>query len=156
MTDSVHEQILQKVVDYLATISIANGYQNDIASIQRPGVEGQTFVNMPLLYVADGEDAVQRDKRAGETIYRQMELFITVGARPTDLETRSGSAVLNSPCADVERCLMTDPTLGGLAVRIDNPDFMEAAFEDDRPHLAKAMRFTIDYRHKYRDPTVAA
>lgn len=157
MTDSIREQIMQNVVAALSTINIANGYGNEVASIQRQGLNTLSLVNVPLLYVFDGEDLVMREKKAAPAVYRRMELYVSVATRPDEnTESRSGSSVLNSLCADVERCIMTDVTRGGLAIWTDNPDWMEAAFEDDLPHLAKALRFTIDYRHHFKDPMVKA
>lgn len=153
MSESIKERIMQNVVEALSTISIANGYENDIASIQRQGLDVLSLKDVPLLYVFDGEDLVMRDKKTFPHTYRRLELYVSVAARPdSNVESRSGSTVLNSLLSDVERCLMADRTRSGLAIGTDSPDWMEAAFEDDMPHLAKALRFTIDYRHDHQDP----
>ena len=152
MADSVKERIMKQVVESLERISLANGYANDIASVQRYSLDGLNLNAVPVLYVREGDDTVDRQKSARPSVARRLEVYVSVLHRPAVGETRSGDEVLGSLCRDVERCLMQDPTRGSLAVWTANPDWMEVAIEDDLPHLGKALLFLIDYRHHFQHP----
>lgn len=156
MADSVKERIMKHIVERLQTVSLANGYANDIASVQRYHLEGLNLNTVPVLYVREGDDTVNREKFTLPAVARQLEVYVTVLHRPAVGETRSGDEVLGSLCRDVERALMADATQGGLAIRTHNPDWMEVAIEDDLPHLGKALLFMIDYRHHYQNPEQTA
>lgn len=156
MADSIKERIMKHLVSRLETISLANGYANDIASVQRYSLAGLNLNAVPVLYVREGDDTVDRQKSARPAVARQVEVYVTVLHRPAVGETRSGDEVLGSLCRDVERALLADPTCGGLAIWTHNPDWMEVAIEDDLPHLGKALLFTIDYRHHFQNPEQGA
>lgn len=156
MADTVKERIMKQIVARLETISRANGYANDIASVQRYTLGGLNLNTVPVLYVREGDDTVNREKSARPAVARQLEVYVTVLHRPEVGETRSGDEILGSLCSDVERCLMADPTRSRLALWTHNPDWMEVAIEDDLPHLGKALLFTIDYRHHFQSPEQAA
>lgn len=156
MSDSIKERIVKQIVECLGTISRANGYSNDIASVQRYSLNGLSLSAVPVIYVREGDDTVDRQKSARPAVARQVEVYVTVLHRPDDGDTRSGDEVLGSLCSDVERSLMADPTRARLAVWTQNPDWMEVAIEDDLPHLGKALLFMIDYRHHFQNPEQAA
>lgn len=155
MAESVKERILSNLVARLARITIANGYENDVASVQRYGLDGLSVTDVPVLYVSQGEDLVQNERKAFPAIQRRLEVFVAIVTRPSAGETRSGDALINSLGADVERCLMADGSHGGLAIKTDSPDWMECAVDEQMPHLAIALRFSVDYRHDVKDPRVS-
>lgn len=156
MTDSVKEQIVKHLVARLATITTANGYANTIASVQRYSLHGLSVASVPVLYVNQGEDLVQSEKRTFPNVWRSLELFIAVITRTDDSESRSGDEVLTSLCSDVERCVMADGTHGGLALKTASPDWMECTVDVGIPHLAMALKFTVDYRHHVQHPEQVA
>jgi len=154
MAESVKERILSNLVARLARITIANGYESDVASVQRYGLDGLSVTEVPVLYVSQGEDLVQTERKAFPATQRRLEVFVAIVTRPGAGESRSGDALLNSLGADVERCVMADGTHGGLAIKTESPDWMECAIDEQLPHLAIALRFTVDYRHDMHDPRV--
>lgn len=150
--DAIKERIIKQIVGTLGQIAIANGYANDIASIQRYQLSGLVEEAVPVLYVREGEDLVMREKNTRPYVHRQVEVYVSIIHRPGQSDTRAGEEVLTSIGADVERCVMADPTRNGLAIWTHNPDWWEAALENGLPSLGKALRFTIDYRHHFQNP----
>jgi hypothetical protein len=127
----------------------------DIASVQRFRHTGLELATVPLLHLRTGDDEVMRDKAAAPFVRRQLEVYVSYVDRPDPTaDARSGDEILNAVGADIEKCLLADPTRGGLAIWTGNPDWMEAVVSDEEPHLAQAYRFTVDYRHHFKDPAV--
>jgi hypothetical protein len=152
---TIKERIMQNIAGALGSITKANGYSVDIASVQRYRYSGLNLATVPLLHLRAGDDEVMRDKMTAPYVARRFEVYVSFVDRPDpNADARSSDEMLNAVGADIEKCLMADPTRGGLAIWTGNPDWMEAVVNEDEPHLAQAYRFPIDYRHHFKDPAV--
>lgn len=151
--DSIQEQIIKKVADALNGITIANGYQNTINSVQRYRASGVDLANMPTILVKEGDCAPELAKSAYPHIQRRMELFVVVCVSHDEAaDSRSGGEILNSLVADIETALSANQTWDGLAILTMPPEYLTIEIEAVTPHLARGLRFEILYEHVRSNP----
>lgn len=151
--DSIQEQILKTISAALATISVANGYENEISSVQRFRASGIDLSTMPTILVKEGDCFPELEKSAAPRIRRRMELFLVVCVRHDEAaDPRSGGEILNAFVSDIERCLASNQRWDGLALMTDPPTYLEMEVDAETPHLARGLRVEIVYEHIRADP----
>jgi|SRR6185503_5692064 len=151
--DSIQEQILKTISTALATISVANGYENEIAVVQRFRASGIDLSTMPTILVKEGDCFPELEKTSAPHVRRRMELFLVVCVRHDEAaDPRSGGEILNSFVSDIERCLASNQRWDGLALMTDPPGYLEMEVEAETPHLARGLRVEIVYEHTRADP----
>lgn len=155
--DSIQEQIIKKIVAALGQITIANGYSNTIASVQRYHLSGVETAVVPTIVVKEGECTVELGKSIYPSICRRMEIVMVPITRHDEVaDSRSGGEILNSLVADIERCVATNRTWDGLAMQTDPPNYLETELDAVEPHLSKGVRFEVVYEHVRTDPYAQA
>lgn len=143
--DSVKEAIVKQMVVQLLTLPW-------VKSIQRMNQGGNVWAEAPFITVAQGDDLIEATQTRPYTT-RRAEITVTTVIRQTDeSDVRSAEEILNAYGADVEAKLMADLSVGGLAIEIKPPDWLEREVESQEPHVAIAMRFAVVYRHLRHDP----
>lgn len=154
--DSIQEQIVKQVVAALSQITVANGAQNTVASVQRLNQEGVDLASVPTILVKEGETTVEFGNSVPPMIRRRMELFLVAVTRQdettTSLDLRSGGELLNSLMADMDMAVQSNRTWGGLAITTDPTSYMEVDMDAVSPHLARAVRCEIVFEHVRNNP----
>jgi hypothetical protein len=151
--DSIQEQVVKKVASAMLSITVANGYQNTIASVQRFRASGIDLTTLPTILVKEGNNDADLTKSSHQRIRRDMELFLVVAYRhDEEVDPRSGGEILNSLTADIERRLGASQHWDGMVLMTEPPSYLEMEVDAETPHLARGLRTVITYEHVRDDP----
>lgn len=156
MADSIREQIIKKVKAQLATITVANGYKNTIASVQRFKQTGQVTKDVPYLIIHEGPDEPEDGPvaGAGSLTTRKLEISVEVGMRHDEAaDARSSEEIVNTLREDLERALMANRTWDGLARDTAPLRHGPIIGLEGQPDLTCYAETTLTYRHRATDPT---
>ena len=153
MADSIQEQIIKKVSDVMAAITVANGYNNTIEVVQRLRATGVSTARVPTIVIYEGDCAVDLPNSTHQRVRRKLELYLVAvtGQEETDAAP-SGAELLNSLIADMELAVGENERWDGLALMTDPPDYQEWELDAVDPHLARGLRTVITYEHERGDP----
>lgn len=150
---------MKNVQTALATITVANGYNNTVASVQRFNQAGQVLANTPALILMQGGDNVDSEgplAGAYSLTSRSVSVSVVIIHRQDlDVDTRSAAEAMNSLIQDVQKAMLADYTRGGYAIDTSEIGIGELDAEDGEPELVQTVAFKINYRHRRTDPTQA-
>lgn len=158
MTDSVRERILKNIVTTLESVTVDNGYRNTLRSVQRFLQPGQTTADVPTVIVLEGEDDSDDGPSAGsyDLLSRTMNVGILIVHRQdVDIDARSASETMNSLIADIQKCMQVDIGRGNHAVNTNERSISPIEVEPGQPDLSSVIVYSIQYRHRRTDPTIA-
>ena len=162
---SLLDAISEDIVAAIETITVANGYANNIGTAgggggaQRFQQSGQTFAVLPSVLVAESGETKERgaDGHAGGsyTCTATYEIDV-ISTTPTGAS--SSAAYVLGLIADVEKALRVDRNRGqGAAVIETRLNGSEPWFEpgqDGIAYVGATIRVTVVYRHSATDPGV--
>lgn len=152
MADSYREQIVKDIKTALLTISTANGFNNTIASVQRPEQDGNSFSSSPMAIIVEGDEEGQDGPV--ELITKTLQIIIIAQMRQdTATDTRSANEVLNSFAVDIHKAVMSDRTRNSIALDTKFISESQLQVEEGQPELARLIEFEVSYRHHNTDPT---
>jgi hypothetical protein len=151
MSTSIRENILANLKTTLEGITIALGYNNTMASIQRWNQRGNSLALVPCIVVNSGQEEKKPEPNPQATC--KLAIYLDVWYRQDDDETRPSDQIISSLLADVEKAIMVDPTRGGNAE--DTNILNNTPFEtiDGQPSFGVVVELEIVYKHKLTDPT---
>ncbi len=162
MAESIRELIVQDVETALKTISIANGYNNNIGLVTRTSVIDVSQSNIPILYIQQGNEDVGIAGEDAQTNFNQVSRnlevrVIIIHRHDPAVDGKSVDAVLNSIQQDVYKAMMIDPQRSNHAIdtlpgRVINQLELETNFEGAQ----KLIKFNVKYRHHWQDESVPA
>jgi len=146
---ATRETILNHVVQTLASISKASGYNNDIRFVTRESVQWERFnkQDYPLAIVSWTSEVPAIEGAAGQSVV--MDLTVTMRCvvyAETELETE-----LNKFLDDVETALCVDGTRGGTAWST-LPDVKEVLLTENEAIIVCDFDFIIRYEYVYGTP----
>ena len=152
MSTSIRENILAELKTTLEAITVAHGYANTIASVQRWNQRGNPLALVPCIVVNSGQEEKKPEPNPQATC--KFTIYLDVWYRQDDDETRPSDQIISSLLADVEKALMVDPTRGGNAE--DTNILNNTPFEtlEGQPSFGIIVELEIIYKHKLTDPTV--
>ena len=154
--DTVRELILKNRATLLATILVANSYDNTVQLVQRFKQAGQKKAKTPLLLLGAGvEEAELGNCSQIQMTDKHMEVYVGIIHRLAGTDTSNADEVLNSLLGDVEKAWMTDVTCGGYALDSHLMATYPIAVEEGDPELQQLMKFDVYYRHWMTDPKTA-
>lgn len=150
---TVRESILQNLKTALETILIANGYHNDIASVQRWRQSGNSLLNVPCIVINAGPEEKEPVPNPFTTC--KFTVYLDVWMRQDAADLQPTDSLLNSLLGDIEKALMQDITRGGFAK--DTNIKSNVLFEtlEGQPQAGIVIELEIIYQHKQDDPEVA-
>jgi len=151
MGDTVREKIMEDIKTTLEGISKANGYNNDIASIQRWRQGGNPRLNVPCIVINAGPE--EKDPVPNPLTTCRLTVNIDVWIRHDEDDVPgSTDTILNSLLGDVEKALMVDIKRGDYAV--DTIIQRNIPFEtaEGEPYAGIIVDVEIHYRHKITNP----
>jgi hypothetical protein len=153
VSDSIQEQIVTKIATALAGITVANGYANTLASVQRHNQTGMNLGTLPTVLIREGECHPDLEKSARPNVRRRMEVYLVVVAQQDEADlTMTGGRLLNSFVADIERRIGASQNWDGLAIMTDPPSYLEVDVDATTPQLARGLRVDVTYQHLRTDP----
>jgi len=150
---TIRESILQNLKAALETILTANGYHNDIASVQRWRQSGNSLLNVPCIVINAGPEEKEPVPNPFTTCKFTVYLDVWIRQDATDLQATD--SILNSLLGDIEKALAVDVTRGGNAK--DTNIKSNVLFEtlEGQPQAGIVIELEIIYQHKQDDPEVA-
>lgn len=149
---------MQHLETSIAGITILNGYENNIGSVQRFQQEGQDPIDGNGVLLLDGDDIVEGTIMAGAfdlTSRRRHVDVVIIGRQDLSVDTRSASEYMTSLETDVRKALQVDETRGGIAVNTEETQANETDVQIGMPELRRVIGYDITYRHRRTDPTIA-
>lgn len=149
----VRENILENIKTTLETISIANGYANNIASVQRWKQGGNSKRQIPTLIINAGPE--DKEQEPNPLVTCRFLVNIDIWTRH-DEATQPGSTdtYLNSLLGDIEKALMVDHTRGGNAQDTNISGNVPFETVEGQPFAGIIINVEILYRHKITDPSI--
>lgn len=154
MADSIRELIMRNIVTTLSSITTANGYANQMQSVQRFRQDGQQLTEVPMAVLVDGGDDVEQERPIELTSRMLTVHVVLIHRQDTAVDTRSASEVMNSLIADVQKVMQVDHTRGGYAVNTIEQGVSEMDVEEGQPELVQTIGYRIAYRHRRVDPGI--
>ena len=147
---TIREQILENIKSTLETIRIANGYANDIASVQRWLQKGNIFRLIPCVIINAGPEEIEQTPNPLVTC--RFTVYLDVFIRQEETDTISTDALLNSLLGDIEKALMVDYTRGGFAENTNIKSNMTFEAVEGQPNAGIVVELEIIYQHLITDP----
>lgn len=147
MADTIREKILDNLQTTLQAITVAGGYVNTIASVQKWAQSGNALAALPTIIINAGPE--DRENRPGFITSCKLSVILdvyTVAATDTD-------AALNSLLGDITKALMADYTRGGYAVNTTIKSVIPFEAIEGQPYAGLIITVEIEYRHKLTDST---
>lgn len=153
MADSIKELILKDIETTLKKIKIADGYKNDIATVERFVIDGQTTAKHPYIIITQLNVSILNEG-PDPLVTKRIDISLEVVTRQ-DVETSPGPAdtLINSLEEDIDRALQVGPTRGGNAVDTSPIESTPLTVEEGQPDIESIMEFSCTYQHQRGDPT---
>ena len=150
---TVRENILANIKTTLEVITIGNGYDNTIASVQRWDKRGNPLRQVPCIVVSAGQE--QKTPVPNPFFTCHLTVYLDVWVRQDAIDAVVTDSVLSSLLGDIEKAVMADYTRGGFAK--DTVLHSSVPFEsvEGQPHAGLIIEIEIVYQHKQGDPAVA-
>lgn len=153
MADSIKERILQHMLTVLSGISVANGYQNDLARVERFHLQPMDQTESPILEIKMGSD-VPGDESDITVESRVLQVLILVKVRhDTSDDGQSSDTIFNRLAQDVYRALLLDKNRGGLATDTRFQGSDEVTLDEGATQGQQVLTFDVPYRHQWGDMT---
>jgi len=150
MPNTIRENIFQNIKSALSLISVANGFDNNIASVQQWDVNGNTLSAVPTIIVNSGPE--DGSDNAYPLTTCSLKIFLTLWTR---IDEGSGSApdtVLNSLLGDIKRKLKEDIARGGNAVDTAITSVEPFDTIEGQGEVGLVITVEVKYRHAQINP----
>jgi hypothetical protein len=145
MPVSVREAILSDIETVLSGIGIANGFENDVASVQRWKQRGNPLKDVPCIVITAGPE--EKKKGPNPLITARLKVYLELYTRQDEGDASATDTVLNSILKDIEKALYADVTRGGKAVDTDIQEVIPFGAEVGNGHAGLIIGVEILYRH---------
>jgi hypothetical protein len=154
MSETVREKILQDVLETLETVTVASGYDNTLASVQRWKQKGNdTTVNVPCVVIVAGTE--KKEPKPNPLMTCMFTVVLTVWTQQVDSDETPTDTILDSLLGDIEKALMIDITRGGYAQDSFITDVIPFETVEGQPQCGLIINLDIQYRHLQDDPGTA-
>lgn len=150
---TVRESILENLKATLEAISIANGYRNDIASVQRWRQSGNSLVLVPCIVINAGPE--EKEPSPNPFAACKLTVYLDVWTRQAQDDPQSTDTLLNSLLGDIEKALMADYTRGGFSKDTNIKSNVPFETLEGQPQAGIIIELEIIYQHKQDDPEIA-
>ena len=147
---TIREQILENIKSTLETIRVANGYANDIASVQRWLQKGNTFRLIPCIIINAGPEEIEQTPNPLVTC--RLVVYLDIFIRQEETDTASTDTVLNRLLGDIAKALMVDYKRGGFAENTVIKSNMTFEAVEGQPNAGIVVELEIIYQHLITDP----
>lgn len=154
MSNTVRENICLNIETVLKTITVANGYANTLASVQRWKQQGNLLKSCPAVIIKAGPETKSPARSYNLTDCR-LSAMLDLWVREAESSTADSEVAINSLFGDIEKAMNVDVKRGGYAR--DTRILSATPFEtvDGEPLCGLAIELEIIYAHKQTDPQTA-
>jgi hypothetical protein len=149
MSTSRKESILENIKTTLETITVANKYNNTIASVQRWNKKGNDIRLVPTIVINAGPESKEPGPDPQTTC--KLSVNLDVWTRQDDDATENSDTVLNSLDLDIEKALMADYTRGGYAEETSILSVVPFESAEGKLSFGLIIEVQILYKHKFTD-----
>lgn len=147
---SVEDQIIARVQAALADISVANGFETNVARVYLPETSNtEDITDLPACVIVT-EGSTKDDGRVG-MIIETLNLSVHAVIKITD--PTNWVSILNSFSADVDRKLREDWTWGGIAQDTHVTESDTPSTDQHEERAASRTAVNIVFRYAYDDPS---
>lgn len=154
MADSIRERIIDDIVTTLQTISVENGYRNDLpGGVSRFEQDGASVAAHPGVIVtmaSESKESVNIDM-----MDCTLEVAVEVFAIDTGEIDDTTAGIVDSLTQDVEKALSADPQRSGLCTDSFVTTISPFGLVDGQPFVGVLLSYTARYRHDRKDSTIA-
>ena len=153
MSDSIRENILKNIKTTLEGITIANGCNNDVASVQRWKKQGNSLRQVSCIIINAGPE--EKELVPNPLFTCRLLVYLDVWTTQDDNDTTDTDTLLSSLLSDVEKILMVDYSRGGYAIETTIKG--NAPFETIEGEAFAGITIEVEilYRHQQTDPSIA-
>ncbi len=152
MSTSRRESILAAIKTALALITIENGYNNDLASVQRWQQKGNSLQAVPCAIISAGRE--EKEPHPFPQSTAKLTVFIDLWTRQDDDDTSDTDTVLDSLLLDIEKAIAANYTWGGYAENTSIRAITPFETVDGAPHCGLMIELEVLYKHKQTDPAL--
>ncbi|MBL8014440.1 MAG: hypothetical protein JNN05_11395 [Candidatus Omnitrophica bacterium] len=150
---TIRERILANIKTTLESVTIANGYVNTIASVQRWDKRGNALRQVPCIVVNAGQEEKQMTPNPYFTC--RLSVYLDVWIRQDDADSTATDVILSGILGDIEKALMIDNTRGGFAIDTNIKSNVPFETVEGQPHAGLTIELEILYQHTQSDPSIA-
>lgn len=150
MPNTVRENIFQNVKSALSLISVANGFDNNIASVQQWDVNGNSLASVPTIIINSGPE--DGNDNAYPLTTCALKIFLTLWTRIDEGSSSSPDTVLNSLLGDIKKKLKEDITRGGNAVDTAITSVEPFDTIEGQGEVGLVITVEVKYRHAQTNP----
>ena len=153
MGDSVRERILNNIETELKKISRANGYHEDIKSVQRWSQRGNSLLDVPAIIINAGPD--DWENSPNPLVTANLTVYLDLWIRQPNDDKNPTDKLLNDILMDIYEALMADNTRGGIAHDTTIKSITPFETIEGEPHAGLIIEVLIHYRFYQNDPETA-
>lgn len=153
MSVTIRENIMLNLKTALEDITLAHGYNNTIASVQRWNQRGAVFSAFPTIIINAGPEDKKPEPHPLATC--SFKVYIDIWTNQPEDGTKSSDEILNSLLGDVEKALVADITRGGYAVDTNITGNLPFETVQGQPQIGISIEIEIVYQHQISDPAVS-
>jgi hypothetical protein len=155
MPEPIREQIAVLARANVLLVTIAGGYQHDLAGVERPLAYAQNKPKpRPLLAIQIESDPVREEENDEESnltlIGWSFVIAWEVYLMPSQANATPIETLLNRLEADIQKAAMLTPLFGGLATRSTPLDSI--TFEEEGGFYGRIVPLRIEYQTRENDP----
>jgi hypothetical protein len=150
---TIRERILANIKTTLEAITIANGYVNTIASVQRWDKRGNPLRQVPCIVVNAGQEEKQMSPNPYFTC--RLSVYLDVWIRQDEADATATDVILSGILGDIEKAMLIDNTRGGFAIDTNIKSNVPFETVEGQPHAGLTIELEILYQHTQSDPSIA-
>ena len=149
---SIREQIMAAIETRLGTISIANGYNNDIREVFRYTQDPSSLEKLPAIGIRRKTEAT--GFKYNEHVDKDLTIDITAFAHHPENTDGSSETISDSLIEDIEVAIAQDEEWSTLAMATDVLDWEDFPTEDGQALIGATLTMVIRYRHRIDNPAL--
>jgi len=152
MADTIKNRILDNIKTAIEAVKKANGYANDINSVERWEQAGNARLTIPCVIISSGVEL--KTQKPGLLHECKLTVSVEIFTRhDKDDFADSTDELINSLVGDVEKALMVDTQRGELAHNTYIINTVPFETVEGQPYAGYIIEVEIHYDHKVDDPT---
>lgn len=151
---TIREKIVENWETALKTISIANGYENDVGKVERFRSGSMDQQENIILEIKQGRELPVEGPLHSERKILTIHTILKVRHDPS-VDLLSSDTVMNALEADLYKAVMVDITRGSLAEDTVFDSSGDSELDEATGRVSKVVDFSIIYRHALGDMTSA-
>lgn len=148
---TVRENILANIKTTLDGITVANGYVNTLAKVERWKQHGNSVKSVPCVFITAGPE--DQEPTPNPYVTCKLTVYLEVWMRQEESDTAPSDSYLNSLLGDIEKSLAVDVTRGNYAKDTNLKNSIPFETVEGQANMGLNIELEIVYQYKQGDPT---